>query len=82
MLRGIKKPCSLTIRRYVVRLIDLNKYLESFPVSTLTDKISVTRINEILLNSMPNSWSKYTYMQGFGCESINFKKAVNMFERM
>ena len=31
---------------------------------------------------MPNSWSKYTYMQGFGCESINFKKAVNMFERM
>ena len=51
-------------------------------MSTLTDKISVTRINEILLNSMPNSWSKYTYMQGFGCESINFKKAVNMFERM
>ena len=31
---------------------------------------------------MPNSCSKQTYAQGFDCESITFKKYVNMFERM
>ena len=31
---------------------------------------------------MPISWSKHAYVQGFDCDYINFKKAVNMFERM
>ena len=48
----------------------------------MTDKIGVPELNEILLNSMPTSWSKQVYVQGFDCESITFKKAVNMFESM
>ena len=43
----------------------------------MTDKIGV-----ILLNSIPNSWYKQTYVKGFDCESITFKKYLNMFERM
>ena len=39
-------------------------------------------LNEILLNIMLNSWSKQSYVQVFDCEIINFKAAVNMFERM
>ena len=31
---------------------------------------------------MPNSWSRQAYVQGFYCESITFKKAVNLFDRM
>ena len=31
---------------------------------------------------MPNRWSKQVYVQGFDCEYISFKKAVNMFEQM
>ena len=31
---------------------------------------------------MPNSWSKQAYVQGFHFESVTFKNAVNMFERM
>ena len=73
---------SLNVRRYEVRLIDLNEYLTSFPGATLNDKIGVTEIKEILLNSMPNSWYKQAYVQGFYCESITFKKYVNMFEHM
>ena len=49
---------------------------------TLTDKISITKLNEILVNSVPNIWYKRAYLQGFYCESITFKKSVNMFERM
>ena len=59
--------CSLTIRRYAARLIDLNEYLASFLGATLTDKIGVTELNGILLNRMPNSWSKQAYVQGFDC---------------
>ena len=31
---------------------------------------------------MPNIWSRQTYVQGFDFESITFKKAVNICERM
>ena len=65
--------CSLTVRRYGARLIDLNEYLASFPGETLTDKIGVTELNKILLNSMPNILSKHAYVQYFNCEYITFK---------
>ena len=78
----MKKTCSLKFRRYEARLIDMNKYLASFPGANLDDKIGVTELNKILLNSMPTSWSKRAYTQGFDCESIYFKKSVNMFEHM
>ena len=48
----------------------------------MNDKIDVNELNEILPNSIPNRWSRQAYVQGFDCEYINFKKAVNMFERM
>ena len=41
----------------MARLIDLNEYLDSFPVATITDKIGVTELNEIIFNSVPNRWS-------------------------
>ena len=50
--------------------------------ATLNDKIGVTKLKEILLISIPNSLSRQAYVKGFDCESITFKKAVNMFERM
>ena len=46
----------------------------------MTDKIRVVEINEILQNSMPNSWSKQAYVKGFHCEYITFKKTVNLSE--
>ena len=74
MRHCMKKPHILKVRRYAVRLIDLNEYLASFPGSTIADKMGVTELNEILLNSMPNSWSNQAYVQGFDRETISFKK--------
>ena len=82
MRRGMKKSRDLTVIFYVTRLIDINQYLASFPGATLNDKIDRTELNEILLNSMPNSWSRQAYVQGFDCKSITFKKSVNKFELM
>ena len=42
----------------------------------------MTELNEILLNSKPNSWSNRECVQGFDCESVNFKADVKMFEHM
>ena len=70
------------VRHCAVRLINLNEYLASSPGKNLDDKIDLTELNEILLNSMPNIWSKQAYVQGFYFRSILFKKAANMFERM
>ena len=82
MCRFMKNPRSLKARRYPAHLIGLNEYLASFPVATMADKMSVTDLNKNLLNSMLNSWLKQAYVQGFYCETISFKKAVNMFQRM
>ena len=79
MRRGMRKPRGWKLRRYTAIFIELNGYLYSFPREKLTDKIAVMELNETLLNSMPNSWSKQAYVQGFDCEFITFKKAVNMF---
>ena len=57
-----EKMRSLKVRRYVVRLIDLNEYLDYLPGATLYDKIDVTELNEIILNVMPNSWYKQAYV--------------------
>ena len=58
MRHGMRKLSGLNGRSYTTNLIDLNKYLDSFPGATLSGKVGITEFNEILLNSMPNSWSK------------------------
>ena len=77
-----ENPRRLKLRCYSARLIALNEYLASFLGVAVDDKMSVTELNKILLNSMPNRWYKQACSQGFYCETISFKKAVNMFERM
>ena len=48
----------------------------------MNDKIGATELNEPTLNSMPNIWYRQAYVQGFDCESIDFKKYFNLFEHM
>ena len=82
MLHGMSKPRGLKVGCYTACLVEINEYLAIFHWAKISDRICVTDLNDIILNSMPNSWSKKSYLQGFDCESINFKAAVNMFKRM
>ena len=70
----------LKVRQYAAHLIDLTGIFDQFPWATLLQKIGVTELNDIFLNSMPNSWIKQVYVQGFDCEYITLK-TVSMFER-
>ena len=41
------------------------------------------KVNHIIRGyDLGYSWSKQAYIQGFHCESVTLKKAVNMFDRM
>ena len=82
MHRGMKKRCGLKMRCNADRLVDLNEYFAVQPGVKIGDKICVAELNEILLISMPNRWSKHTYAQGFDCKYTTFKSDVNMFECM
>ena len=57
----------------MAHLIDINDYFAALPGETLIDKIGVTELNEIFLNSMPNSLRNQAYAQGYNCESITYK---------
>ena len=37
----MKRLCSLNVKLYAARLIDLNDYLDSFPGATMTDQIGM-----------------------------------------
>ena len=78
MRRRIKNR-GLKVRLYAARLIDPNEYLSSLPGETLADKIDKSELKEIILNIMPNIWSKQAYVQCLYCEYISFKNAINMF---
>ena len=82
MHRGMRSPRELKVRCYAPHNIDPNEYLAAFHGAKAHEKISETKMNEIILNSMPNIWSKKLHVQGFYCEYITFKKAKNMFECM
>ena len=69
-------PRSLTVGQCAARLIDLNGYVASFPGGAFTDNISVTELNEILLNIMHNSWSKQAYIQDFIVGLLLFKSLL------
>ena len=72
----MKKLRSLTIRCYTENSIDLNEYLASSPGANLTNKIGVSELDEILLNSMPNIWYNQDYVQGLDCDYITKKKPL------
>ena len=82
MRHGMSKPRGLKVRGCADSLINLNKYLYVFPGENISEKRCVIEIHGILLNSMPNIWSKQAYVQGFDSESITLKEAVKFFECM
>ena len=70
MHNGMRKPHELKVGCYDSCMIDLNEYLAEFHRAKSSDKIVDTKFNEILLNSIPNAWSKQAYMKVFDCENI------------
>ena len=58
MHRGMRIPRGLILRRYADFFIALKEYLAVFVGEKISDKFCVTELDQILLNSMSNIWSK------------------------
>ena len=78
MRYGMREPCSLNGRSYAARVIDLNECLSLFPGENGGGKTYETELNEILLNSIPKSWSRQVYALGFDHETITLKKCEHV----
>ena len=66
----MRKPCEVKVRCYAAPMIQLNEYLAALPEANESDKIGETEYNKIILDSIPNGWSKQAYVQGFDYEYI------------
>ena len=58
----MRNPHESIVRRYAAYMIKLNEYLAAFPRGKVEDKIGVTELNDLLLNSMPNGWREKAYV--------------------
>ena len=70
MRPGTRNLHELKVRRYTDCMIEINEYFPALPVVKESDKIGETELNKIILNSIPNVWSKKACVQGFDCEYI------------
>ena len=77
----MKNPRSLKFIRYTACMNDINESFSVLTGSMEVNKDYEMRINKILLNSMPNRWSRQLFVQVFDCETIT-KKSANNIERM
>ena len=67
MIYVMSKPRGLKVKRYADIMIDLNEYSDVSPGAKAIENNCETELNEILLNSIPNSCSRQAYLQGFYC---------------
>ena len=63
-------------------MTDINKYLAIFTDYISIRKIGDTESNNLLLQIMPNGWSRQEHVKIFYFEIIYFKQESNMFERI
>ena len=64
----------MSTRRLSACLMDLEKYLLSFPGSNDSNKTDEGDINEILLNAVHNGWAKQAYLQGWDFEERSYRE--------
>ena len=73
MHHGMRNTLELKVICYVAFIIEINEYFATLPGVKASYKIGDMGLNDIILNSMSNGWSKKVYVQIFDCEYIPFK---------
>ena len=74
MRRIMTNPCELKVRCYAAYIVDLNEYLSILTGGKAGEKFGEFELNEIILNSITDGWSKQEYSKGFDFETIKLKK--------
>lgn len=81
MNRMMRKPRDVTIRAYMVRLVELNQYLVDFPPFQANQHLLEEQLLDIAEYGVPNSWQ--TKMREFGFDPVEhtMTEFIEMCER-
>ena len=83
MRRILRKPKDISIRKYVARFSELNKYLESFPpYQGSTQCLPPDKVLEHLEFAVPNLWQKQMVLHGFNALENSLIGFVEFCERI
>ena len=56
--RAMRKPQSMTFKRFAERLTEMNNFLMLFPGSEASKKMEMEELNEILLDAVTKAFTK------------------------
>ena len=65
MSRAMRKHRYLQLKIFAAQLMELKKYISLLPGSSNAKKIDPEDLNEIVLHSVPKSWARQAYLQGW-----------------
>jgi hypothetical protein len=85
MRRFMRKPKDMKIRSYVERMLEINKYLEYFPVRTgEPDAVSMPSddIMDILKFGIPNTWQNRMIELGFDTQASTTSEFIDLCQRI
>ena len=58
MRHAMRKPQSMTFKRFAERLTEMNNFLMLFPGSEASKKMEMEELNEILLDAVTKAFTK------------------------
>ena len=75
----MRNPLGLKVRHYTAHMIKLNQYLSVLTGEKAIDTICEMECNDILLNRMPNIWTRKEYMKWFDCDGVHYSHEEQEF---
>jgi hypothetical protein len=85
MRRFMRKPKEMNVRIYVERMLELNKYLEYFPVKLgdpAASKMPLDDIMDILKFGIPNSWQNRMIELGYDAQASTTSEFIDLCQRI
>ena len=78
----MRKPQSMTFKRFGESFMEINKFLLLFLVLDASNKMEMEYLNKILLYVVPNGWANKSYLQGWYFELKTYRETCAMFDCM
>ena len=82
MRHFLRKPNDMTTREFISHMVEINKYLKSFPDFQAKQELHNNKIMDIAEFGMPNSWQKQMVLQGFNPLAKSTNEFIEFCKRL
>ena len=76
----MRKNQSVKFKCFAVRLTGMNNFLPLLPGLDVSKNMTHEELSEILLHTIPNAWTKQSYLRGWYFEMKTYKETCDMFK--